>query len=150
MRHTHNRSRESNLSIIYRITFVSRIPTYKEISLAGQTFEEGRERLVTVVDFPCARGISVSSSYKAHEMCIVSVHECGGVTLSVTEITQLEILFTPGSERRLKKSSYSAKFKINWCNLITSAPPTLLYSRSKIVSTSIAGSNHLTNARKPP
>ena len=23
-------------------------------SLAGQTFEEGRERLVTVVDFPCA------------------------------------------------------------------------------------------------
>ena len=24
------------------------------ISLAGQTFEEGRERLVTVVDFPCA------------------------------------------------------------------------------------------------
>ena len=72
------------------------------------------------------------------------------ISLSVTEITQLAILFTPGSERRLKKSSYSAKFKINWCNLITSAPPTLLYSRSKIVSTSIAGSNHLTNARKPP
>ena len=24
------------------------------LSLAGQTFEEGRERLVTVVDFPCA------------------------------------------------------------------------------------------------
>ena len=70
------------------------------------------------------------------------------LTLSVTEITQLAILFTPGSERRLKKSSYSANFKINWCNLITSAPPTLLYSRSRIVSTSIAGSNHLTNARK--
>ena len=40
--------------------------------------------------------------------------------------------------------------KINCCNLITSAPPTLLYSRSRIVPTSIAGSNHLTNARKPP
>ena len=33
------------------------------------------------------------------------------ISLSVTEITQLAILFTPGSERRLKKSSYSAKFK---------------------------------------
>ena len=31
-------------------------------SLAGQTFEEGRERLVTVVDFPCARGISLTAS----------------------------------------------------------------------------------------
>ena len=39
--------------------------------------------------------------------------------------------------------------KINCC-LITSAPPTLLYSRSTIVPTSIAASNHLTNARKPP
>ena len=39
--------------------------------------------------------------------------------------------------------------KINCC-LITSAPPTLLYSRSTIVPTSIAGSNHLRNARKPP
>ena len=29
-------------------------------SLAGQMFEEGRERLVTVVDFPCARGISLT------------------------------------------------------------------------------------------
>ena len=33
------------------------------------------------------------------------------LALSVTEITQLAILFTPGSERRLKKSSYCAKFK---------------------------------------
>ena len=33
------------------------------------------------------------------------------ISLSVTEITQLAILFTPGSERMLKKSSYSAKFK---------------------------------------
>ena len=30
-------------------------------SLAGQTFEEGKERLVTVVDFPCARGISLTA-----------------------------------------------------------------------------------------
>ena len=32
------------------------------VSLAGQTFEEGRERLVTVVDFLCARGISLTAS----------------------------------------------------------------------------------------
>ena len=33
------------------------------------------------------------------------------ISLSVTETTQLAIPFTPESERRLKKSSYSAKFK---------------------------------------
>ena len=31
-------------------------------SLTGQMFEEGRERLVTVVNFPCARGISLTAS----------------------------------------------------------------------------------------
>ena len=90
-------------------------------------------------------GMAVLKSKQTRVVGVISTY----VSLSVTEITQLAILFTPGSERRLKKSSYSAKFKINWCNLITSAPTTLLYSRSRIVSTSIAGSNHLTNARKP-
>ena len=43
--------------------------------------------------------------------CYSTRREHIAITLSVTEITQLAILFTPGSERRLKKSSYSAKFK---------------------------------------
>ena len=33
-----------------------------ECSLAGQTLEEGRECLVTVVYYPCARGISLTAS----------------------------------------------------------------------------------------
>ena len=49
-----------------------------------------------------------------------------------------------------RNQSIAPNSKINWCNLITSAPPTILYSRSRIVSMSILGSNHLTNARKPP
>ena len=40
----------------------SKYVLYHPTSLAGQTFEERRERLVTVVDFPCARGISLTAS----------------------------------------------------------------------------------------
>ena len=35
-------------------------------SLASQTFEEGRERLVTVVDFPCARRFSLTASLTSY------------------------------------------------------------------------------------
>ena len=51
-----NSSPNSNTQLAARAAYIH------ALSLASQTFEEGRERLVTVVDFLCARGISLTAS----------------------------------------------------------------------------------------
>ena len=62
------------------------------------------------------------------------IHSYICIPLSVTEITQLAILFTPGSERRLKKSSYSAKFKTQLVQLnnFSSAHPIVLSIEDRV------------------
>ena len=71
--------------------------------------------------------IDRSIAYREYESSSYIILLCYTITLSVTEITQLAILFTPGSERRLKKSSYSAKFKNQLLlNNFSSAHPIVL------------------------
>ena len=66
----------------------------------------------------------VSSALRRHA---TTARQTTPLALSVTEITQLAILFTPGSKRRLKKSSYSAKFKNQLLlNNFSSAHPIVL------------------------